>query len=218
MTKQKPLSGSIITYSAHTLYNVLLIHTCFLRLANLLKHERKERIWAAVREINTQMCGDFKKLPLVMAVEEKLQVKSTDMRFNNITDADLNTAAQMIIYMCTTCTENSNPEWVRFYFNLFKTQSPNEIILTLNRLQVILSSVNNYITRFGVFETNLKLFNRTKAILGLKHKQIRGLIPRKPYNFDVQHNTSINNLRAKGKLGNKRFVRTKICISRFRRD
>ena len=133
-----------------------------------------------------------------MAVEEKLQVQSTDMRFKNITAADLNTAAEMIIYMCTICTDGTNSEWVKFYFNLFQTQSPNEIILTLNRMQLILSSLNNYITRFGVFVTNLKIFNRTKAILGLKHKQIQSLIPWEPYNYAVEHNASITDLRPKG--------------------
>ena len=49
-----------------------------------------------------------------------------------MTEENLKTAANMFIYLIT-CPESIKP-WILFYKDLFTNQSPDQILLTLNRI------------------------------------------------------------------------------------
>ena len=104
--------------------------------------------------------------------------------YAKITNKDLETAAEMFIYL-NACPGNSKvgarsalqrwfQAWFKFYSDLFKTQPPDLIILTLNRMMTSLAPKNID------FERNKKLFNRISSLLQLKYKKIQNLLlPRK---------------------------------------
>ena len=68
----------------------------------------------------------------VKAMEQKLQIESSELKNETLTNEELKTAAEMFLYL-TMCPNDIKP-WLRFYKNLFQTQTPNQIILTLNRI------------------------------------------------------------------------------------
>ena len=80
----------------------------------------------------------------VEAVENKLHLKSSDLIFENMTSENLETVAEMFIYlnMCpvTLTWQASTDEqqwfksWFILYHDLFKSKSLNHIILALNRV------------------------------------------------------------------------------------
>ena len=69
---------------------------------------------------------------VVDTAEEQLKTNSSDERFNNMTAEDLKTAAEMFIYL-NMCPEAIKP-WIVFYKEIFENESPDQIILTLNRM------------------------------------------------------------------------------------
>ena len=91
------------------------------------------------------------KLSQVMAVEQQLNIDSSELRFKNITTKDLRNAAEMFIYLNTcpyaagpyirnygnAALENWFKSWSLFYNDLFKTQTVDQILLTLNRINNI---------------------------------------------------------------------------------
>ena len=80
----------------------------------------------------TNLLSEESKLLQVKKVEEKLQQESSDQIMKNFTSEDLKTAAEMFIYL-NMCPGTTKP-WIGFYKYLFRTQSPDQIVLTLNRL------------------------------------------------------------------------------------
>ena len=79
-------------------------------------------------------------------------------RFSNITAEDLKAAAEKFIYL-DFCPLKS---WYTFYRNLFGAESPNDIILTLNRMSHLQSKEN-----FGI---NQKLLKKIATLLNLNHR------------------------------------------------
>ena len=83
--------------------------------------------------------SDHSILSQVATIEQKLEVESSDITFENITMENLKHAAKMFIYLKTQnpCTD-SLKEWLNvwgtIYTDIFETQSPQEILLTLNRM------------------------------------------------------------------------------------
>ena len=76
--------------------------------------------------------NDDGPLSQVMAVEQKLQIKSSEQINESLTNKKLETAGEMFLYLIM-CPYSIKP-WLVFYKDLFQTQSPDQIILTLNRL------------------------------------------------------------------------------------
>ena len=83
---------------------------------------------------------DDVKLSKVMAVEHMLQIQSSDQINETLTNEELQIAAEMFLYL-TVCPDTIKP-WIVFYRDLFQTQSPDQIILTLNRLKIDPKSVH----------------------------------------------------------------------------
>ena len=68
----------------------------------------------------------------VKAVEQMLQIESSEQINDTLTREELRTAGEMFLYL-NMCPDEIKP-WIVFYKDLFQTQSPDQIILTLNRL------------------------------------------------------------------------------------
>ena len=100
---------------------------------------------------------------------------------DNITQDDLETAAEMFVYLhgcpgihgSTLSVEERWFEiWYLFYSELFRTKSPRLIILTLNRLRRKSFEIKEY-----DFKLNQKLLHKVVKVLSLKHENIGSLIP-----------------------------------------
>ena len=77
------------------------------------------------------LVGDI-MLSQVKAVEQELQIESSAKINETYTNEELKMAGEMFLYL-TMCPESIKP-WLVFYKDLFQTQSPDQIILTLNRI------------------------------------------------------------------------------------
>ena len=150
---------------------IILENTYILRLANLLHNSNIDvkKIWTAVREIKLKtsldgFCGtdnlyhrnSISKDDQTIALEQHLKISRPWglVRFQNITNETLKTAAEILIYL------NSCPgplkSWFVFYKDLFENQPKDQIILTLNRMikfssktfyegkKIVLSKLSSY--------------------------------------------------------------------------
>ena len=79
---------------------------------------------------NNMLSGDG-PLSIVKAVEQMLQINSSEQINDTLTNEDLRTAGEMFLYLIM-CPDTIKP-WIVFYKDLFQTKSPDQIILTLNR-------------------------------------------------------------------------------------
>ena len=83
-----------------------------------------------------------------LEVEKEMGIESSEMRFENMTVENINIAGELFIYL-NTCPGNFDNDmdmtpnqiwfqkWFRFYHDLFKTRTPYQILLTLNRVMKI---------------------------------------------------------------------------------
>ena len=102
----------------------------------------------------------------VAAVEEKLGVVSSDEVFSNIIKENLEIAGHNFI------TFNSPDYHMKkvstFYQDLFKNDSPDQLILALNKLM----KVNG---KYNIVVQNV--FKRLSSLLSLKHQELRRILP-----------------------------------------
>ena len=68
----------------------------------------------------------------VKAVEQMLHFESSEQINATFTKEDLQTAAELFLYL-DMCPDTMKP-WILFYKDTFLNQSPDQIILSLNRL------------------------------------------------------------------------------------
>ena len=123
----------------------------------------------------------------VKKLEHKLNINSSEVRFQNITLDELKSAAKMFIYL-NICPGSLKPEF-QFFDDLFKKKTPYKIILTLNRLK---ESVNNpEIVFFKMIAQNL--LNRISQMLSLKYGDIISMLPGLLNNVSSNADTSILN-------------------------
>ena len=71
-------------------------------------------------------------LTQVKAVEQILNIESTEQINDTLTNEELKMAAEIFLYLIT-CPTTIKP-WILFHKDLFQTQSPYQIILSLNRV------------------------------------------------------------------------------------
>ena len=81
------------------------------RFGNLLKltNLSKDRMWKVVKGVKLETNLDAActaqdsnaQMSQVKAVEQKLQIKSSEQKFDNLTDENLKMAAEMCIYLIT---------------------------------------------------------------------------------------------------------------------
>ena len=107
-----------------------------------------------------------------------LNYTTPSLTFENMTRDDLKTAAEMFVYL-NSCPGSGAlklwfKSWASFYNDLFKYQTPDRIILTLNRI-IKTKSNNEQIKNFkGKAQ---KLFKKTSRHLLLGYEKIQNLIP-----------------------------------------
>ena len=123
----------------------------------------------------------------VREFEQKLNINSSEVRFQNITLDELKSAAEMFIYL-NLCPGSLKPEF-QFFDDLFKKKTPYKIILTLNRLK---ESVNNPETVFFKMIAQ-NLLNRISQMLSLKYGDIISMLPGLLNNVSSNADTSILN-------------------------
>ena len=133
-------------------------------------------------------------------VERILEVTASDERFGNVTDSSLKTAADMFLYL-NSCNENLRP-WFIFYTDLIRNKSPNEIILTLNR---ILKNRNNFAEK-DLIDIARKLFDKLSSTFTMQFQDIQSYT-------SCTGNDSLNGL-TKGDLNNFK-IKLKHDIRRF---
>ena len=117
----------------------------FFRFANTFKHNSVsvDNIQNVVKTVRAGTsldlnCGgnyilaDDGPLDQVKAVEQMLQIEPSEQINDTLTREELRTAGEMFLYL-NMCPDEIKP-WIVFYKDLFQTQSPDQIILTLNRL------------------------------------------------------------------------------------
>ena len=122
----------------------------------------------------------------VTGVENYLQIESTDDIFENISKSNLKAAAEVFIYLYPKAgVENMCPfelfntwfeTWSSFYINLFKTQSTDKIILTLNKFIKTTTRPSRNVAEY--------IFMRIETILPLKYKCIQSRLPKKRQNSE----------------------------------
>ena len=109
--------------------------------------------------------NNFARERIVKSVEKELKINSSDLSFENMTSEDLKTAAEFFIYLNACPHTNSLKSlfilWADFYADLFGKQSPDHIVLTLNR---IVHQENGKIDRVR----NMKLLKRASNLFSLK--------------------------------------------------
>ena len=108
-------------------------------------------------------------IEMVKKVEQNLKINSSDEIYKNITAQELEVPAMMYLYL-NTCPGIYRP-WFAFYKILFESQSPNKIILTLNRL------MKGTITPHNEFLKGLaqNIFQRLASLLSLRYEEIQSM-------------------------------------------
>ena len=111
------------------------------------------------------------------AIENDLKIESTDVIFANISKASLKAAAELFIFLypkAYKCPFEAFITWVGvwlpFYNDLFKTQSADKIILTLNRI----IKTTSHLSRNAAED----IMRRMATIFSLKYKYIQSRLPK----------------------------------------
>ena len=137
----------------------------------------------------------------IKALEQELGIKSSELRFRNMTAEDLEIAAKMFIYLMTCPDTKYWREWFKswelFYNDLFFqspdhiVQSPDQIILTLNRMM----KMKNVLEDDGKIRAE-KLFVGAEHQLDLKYGEMQRLLGR--INVTSSKNTHTGTLKSEG--------------------
>ena len=102
---------------------------------------------------------------LIKMFELQLNVTSnTDIKIEDMTEASLETAANMYVYLMS-CPETLMP-WFKFYSNLIKKKSLDEIALTLNRIM----KERNIPQHDGLRVVASKIFGKISTVFGFQYK------------------------------------------------
>ena len=165
-----------------------------IRFANIIHftHLSNEEMWNVLKSIRSTtsyekdcyhdgMNEENDKLQQVSIVEHVLKMQPNENIFEILTNNDLKTAAEMFMYL-NTCPKLIKP-WFVFYNDLFENRSPNQIILTLNRImKVIPTPQNKYF-----IDIAKDLFVKSTTVFSFKYKEIQN-ITKNAGNFSVLGN------------------------------
>ena len=107
-------------------------------------------------------------LSQVKAVEQELQIKSSEQINGTLTNEQLQIAGEMFLYLNTCPGSLKFREWFLFYKYLFHTKSAYQIMLTLNRIIHTKTSQDMDAKLWAK-----KLLLRTKRLLLLKKEDFK---------------------------------------------
>ena len=147
------------------------------RLANILHLTNVDvkTLWKIVKKIKVEKTGDiecyvyrpFLKIDAweshIQAVENRLHISASKFRYQNMTYQCLENAAKIFIYL-NTCPLKDFKSWFLFYKDLFYFKTPDDILLTLNRIINVKSHSQN---RFWKVIAH-KLFERTRTLMNYR--------------------------------------------------
>ena len=150
-----------------------------LRLANIIKLSilSVNQIWEIAKEVKLEasldlgcktfgLYEDHEKRFQVEAFEKRTNVKSSEQAFTNITKEDITTGVELFLYI-NSCPATLKP-WFVFYKELFQTQSPDQIMLTLNRMMKDESNI--------FFKSMAqRLFKKTSTTFSLHYEEIKSM-------------------------------------------
>ena len=120
------------------------------------------------------MLDDDVMMSQVKAVEEMMQIESSEIIDESLTNEQLKTAAQMFLFLNTCPNTRWFKSWFSFYKDLFLTKSADQIILTLNRMIKTETSHD----KAGKLRAK-KLLQRNKSLLSLQFEEIGRLLGEK---------------------------------------
>ena len=130
---------------------------------------------------------DDVRVKQVKAVEQQLQLESTERILETLTNEELRTAAEMFTYL-NTCPDSWYMSWSSFYRDLFLTKPADQIILTLNRMMKTTKTSQNKEDILGAE----KLFNRTASVLSLKFHEMQSSLPEMGFISDLSINHPVH--------------------------
>ena len=121
----------------------------------------------------------------VEELEKMLQIESSEYINETLSNEELKTAAEMFLYL-VACPSKLLKSWSSFYTDLFLTQPPDQIILTLNRMMKTDTSHDK-----DAKVRAEKLLKRSKSLMSLKYKEIQSLRPEIVHteDFTIQNGT-----------------------------
>ena len=123
---------------------------CNNRFANLLPLLRfnDEQIWNAIKKVKSKRSTEIQWCETsatnrhfyvesviqsqVEEIQNELNINSSTVISKNITKIQLKTAAEMFLYL-NGCDGNLNP-WFKLFTDLLLKESPDQIVLTFNRI------------------------------------------------------------------------------------
>ena len=140
-----------------------------------------EDIWIIIKNIKSELSFDiscdrdglYHNTEIRLQVEKvlkQLSLESSAETMQNMTEARLKTASEMFVYL-NSCSDDYKP-WLVFYSKLFQTQSPHQIVLTLNRILKVKTNQDNK----NFQDIARKLLKRVSNIVLLKYKEIQNII------------------------------------------
>ena len=133
---------------------------------------------------NKLLYDDDVILSQVMKVEKALNIESSSSIIYNIPKKYLDTSGEIFLYLnsCpfTTISKRWYKSWFIFYNDLFKTQQPDKIILTLNRLMKSNTEKNTHVKL-----TASKLMKKATILMELKNEELRRMLPGGTRNISV---------------------------------
>ena len=143
--------------------------------------------WDCFRD-DTLLEGDA-MLSQVKAVEQMLQIKLSEQNNEALKNEELQTAAEKFLYL--TMCPNTIKSWLVFYKDLFQTQFPDQIILTLNRLMKgPRTQTNKYFKELAkIFFNKICILTGVKAenTLSNAHAKDETKVARPPKNLEGDH-------------------------------
>ena len=151
--------------------------TLTFRFANVIKQSNvgTEELWKIVREVKIETFNDFSCSgvshsiilkstinSLVNTIQQRLHM--TTWHIWDLGNDDLKTAAEMYIYL-TICPGTLKP-WFVFFKDIFEVHSPQNILLTLNRImKTNKNQMTEYIKNFSPKIITKSLFERFTILL-----------------------------------------------------
>ena len=94
-----------------------------------------EKIWNIIKKVKYEKSVDLNNIyEAVASVEQKMEVESSYVIFENMTASNLKIAAEIYLFLSTPSRDDEFLSWIVFYKNLIQTENLNQILLSLNRL------------------------------------------------------------------------------------
>ena len=100
--------------------------------------------------------------------EKNTKLDSSEKINKNMTHDDLKRAAEMFVYL-NVCPGTAWHDWFNFYKDIFLKQTPQQMVLTLNRM------MKKNIDK-SIQEVNEELLNKISVLFPLQYKEIQNLL------------------------------------------